>query len=779
MTIDVRIDSRASGGLKVIKHIPGIRPCRLEGRNGIGKSVAIRLLSLAAGHQPYADDAGAWRSLKVLIGATTLQITGLIGAHQEAVLTFTPDSWPNEPVLEIGDWLGELVLDGTRAPLPELFQTLEVVHLSGTERLIDTLQRHEAQMRTALQTTQARLLAVEGQRARLGELAEQLAFLTEASERRDAHQLRDVTRRLVAATGQLADLRERLAELQRAATLNSMLASSSGNRQDALTEARQQDTQAQAALIAAQARLDTAIQALSRGTQRQKKRAAAEDKLRRLANELAAVRKHRSTTAASIDFTELAALDADELPSGLAQMLTEELAEATRLTEALRRRSYDAQLTEEQTEFRAELIVVLDGAIDRGNGAFVAARLGATDVTVSELREGVQETYTAYRNTDSSGALHASLERHQALLAIQRDIDQARSLTSRIAEAQKEIDELPAASASDDLTAEVAHARQVKDHAQAHAQYTASQVGQLSAGLLSGRTAEDAQTQVQQILRTHNVTLEQLPSAISDTLSAATGAEDEAANLERDSGRLRSADTQRTVRRREWRSRLSATSEFAWLVAGLTWRPDSDADVPWTLLADRVDEGRHVANNLVRDVEGLAAVTSDARPSEYADARRHALEREAIADFTDEHLAEALFDHGSVEALDLREQTITWHTAAGDRRTRPLTAFSSGEQALGFIRARLRQLTAEPSVNRLIFLDEFGAFVSADRRKPLAELLANDDLDSLSAQIIVVLPLQVDYASEVSQTRGDLQKRYATRVAEISQRGYFAETFDA
>lgn len=778
MAIEVRITAAVAGGLEVIPHIPPERPCRLEGRNGIGKSVAIRLLSLISGHQAYADDPPAWRSLKKLVGPTTITLVGLAGAHREAVVTLTPDLWPDDPILELGDWLGALTLDAEPASLSQLFAALDVVHLSGTERLVDTFHRHEARFRAALEATRANLLKSEDQRARLADLADQLAALTPGSADRDAQALRALERRIATAGDELEDATLRLSQLQRAAALDSMLAAPSDDRQAALEGARRREAEAEATLAASRARLDAAIQGLGRGNQRQKKRAAAEDRLRRLTHELAATRDARSRSAASLDLTNLAACQADHLTPELLEHLEQEIAEAGRLTAALRRRKYESQLTTEQSDIRAELTVVLDGAIDGGHGHFVAARLDGKDVSVAELRDGVAITATSYQPPETDAALAASLERFEALTSIQRLDTKTRTLTAQIADVQREIQELPGAPDSDALTAEVAAAREATEQAQAAAQLAATQLGQLSTGLLDDNAAADAADQILQILQTHDLAAPDLPAAVAAASTRVTRLMGDLDAMQRSSADLRDADTRRKVRRREWESRLATAPEHAWLLAGLAWdvkRPDS---LPWATLAQRVSAARDTADRLVRDIEGLSAATTGTRSNEYAEARRHALEREGVKDFADEHVTEALFNDGAVESLDLRDNTVTWHTSAGERRTRPLSAFSSGEQALGFIRARLRQLTASEADNRLIFLDEFGAFVSADRRKPLAELLADDSLHALSSQIIVVLPLQVDYASELPQTRGELRTRYAERVHDIDSRGYFAERFD-
>ena len=69
------IDAETRGGLRVIPTIPNIERCWLEGRNGIGKTVAVRLLELVAGKQPFRSDGDAWAALKENLGPTTVVIS--------------------------------------------------------------------------------------------------------------------------------------------------------------------------------------------------------------------------------------------------------------------------------------------------------------------------------------------------------------------------------------------------------------------------------------------------------------------------------------------------------------------------------------------------------------------------------------------------------------------------------------------------------------------------------------------------------------------------------
>ena len=66
--------------------------------------------------------------------------------------------------------------------------------------------------------------------------------------------------------------------------------------------------------------------------------------------------------------------------------------------------------------------------------------------------------------------------------------------------------------------------------------------------------------------------------------------------------------------------------------------------------------------------------------------------------------------------VNLATREVVW-TESGSVRSRPLEAFSSGEQAFAYTRARLAVLDEDQNrpPNRLIALDEFGAFIAHDR----------------------------------------------------------------
>lgn len=127
-------------GLRVIPEIPDYPLCHLEGRNGIGKSAAARLLELATGGQPYAALPNAWRTLKAQLGPTRITVSALPGGRT-IVFDVKPDRWPNDAVRELGSLFADVSIDGAPATTAVAHSVLRVRRISGDETLVQTLAR--------------------------------------------------------------------------------------------------------------------------------------------------------------------------------------------------------------------------------------------------------------------------------------------------------------------------------------------------------------------------------------------------------------------------------------------------------------------------------------------------------------------------------------------------------------------------------------------------------------------------------------------------------------
>jgi hypothetical protein len=127
---------------------------------------------------------------------------------------------------------------------------------------------------------------------------------------------------------------------------------------------------------------------------------------------------------------------------------------------------------------------------------------------------------------------------------------------------------------------------------------------------------------------------------------------------------------------------------------------------------------------------------------------------------------------GSIE-VDLVERNARW-SSRGLPRWRPLEAFSSGEQAFAYTRARLAVLdeqTPRPA-NRLIVLDEFGAFIAHDRLAALLSYIRDRADDHPEDQVLVILPLSRSYEAMAEGAFGPERDRLQKLATEISARKF-------
>ena len=123
--------------------------------------------------------------------------------------------------------------------------------------------------------------------------------------------------------------------------------------------------------------------------------------------------------------------------------------------------------------------------------------------------------------------------------------------------------------------------------------------------------------------------------------------------------------------------------------------------------------------------------------------------------------------------VDLDAREVLWAEGA-IIRSRPLEAFSSGEQAFAYTRARLGLLDDEdnPPQNRLVVLDEFGAFIAHDRLQQLFDVLEDRIPQHPTDQVVVILPLARDY-EQLGKTALKTEQRGLQEMAgQVASKGY-------
>ena len=129
-----------SHGLPVIPVIPDYRLSTIEGRNGIGKTLAARLLELLTGGQPFAALPKAWNSLCTDLGQLTITIAAL---PEQQVVRCELDSatWLGRTEEDCRANPGAVFINDQPADWRAVRQLIKVRRIAGDEGLGETLAR--------------------------------------------------------------------------------------------------------------------------------------------------------------------------------------------------------------------------------------------------------------------------------------------------------------------------------------------------------------------------------------------------------------------------------------------------------------------------------------------------------------------------------------------------------------------------------------------------------------------------------------------------------------
>ena len=237
------------------------------------------------------------------------------------------------------------------------------------------------------------------------------------------------------------------------------------------------------------------------------------------------------------------------------------------------------------------------------------------------------------------------------------------------------------------------------------------QIGAANRTSLGGVDIEEAASLLDDLLVRNEESAESLPVALFDAQTRLNQLHEKADRLRAESEDLANSAARRRVQRDKIRSQASSEHSMRWIAvlassvlsdmrgadrdaSGIDW-----PDEVWEAVVNRAVFARTALNDLVRDVEGLASTAAtNATTGQYAAAVRSIVEEAVVKELSTRPIAEALFDGGSVQRVSYDELSVTWITASKEVRTRPLSVFSSGEQALGFMcapRADSRSSRAE------------------------------------------------------------------------------------
>jgi hypothetical protein len=781
--MQITVEPRTTGGLAVLPEVPDIPAVLLEGRNGIGKTVLVRLLELLSGKQPFAEQQKSWTSLQERLGATVLTLSNLEG-DRTLEIRFTPDRWPVDPVpLTIGGWLGSVMLDGAEADIEDAQTLLWVERFAGNEDLDRTLGRRlDIYVDRVGRTNSTVAGTISRINALLGPLVEQIRPL-------DPNRLRVQQDELVLAEAGELEAREALENALRRhelilATLEHAQRVAAADDPAAELAARRADVQSRLGAAVAErdevnARVEETSKRLAREGDAQATLADAErihryraKRLRNLTSDANAIARRIGTT-----------VDAQEA----------------------RRLQHEAR---EQLEGLREQRAMLDAGgqtarlIDRLDGLLVSADaeglndqdllvIGEHRFTVSDVHGGMRQRADELRGRPLPEELQL-LDR--AISEAQRRAARLNSLIRVLGDFARQEELLAEAEAEVRSATESAQRAGALDEAFREDNKRLGQLeeqidrlgGELAAvyeemGLQAGQSLEDARNDLDRKL--DELELADV-AALPDAEQRARGAVESATESSNRTGE-RAAALRRSVTVVQAAidgvvSTLSTDPHWSWLAPA----PVAGSDDALALFAagrERLLALDSRLDDVDRLLDGFSTVAKAALNQDDAliggapqvQALRQVLGNELRSFLDTPAIREALFDGAAVVDVDPVAGQLTIESSGG-RSTRPFESFSTGEQAFAFTQARIRELITPSEPNRLLVLDEFGAFVAADRLPALTKFLTEETLGAICDQVLVILPLQVDYEADVEFTVGALADRYRERADQIAARDYSA-----
>lgn len=787
------IDANCKRGLRIIRELPDFEVSRIEGYNSIGKSSALRLLELCTGGQPYQGQDKPWASFREQLVHATVRVTGLQGGASEIMWDLNPSEWPGSPE-PLGERLGRVQIDGKTARCADVGALLRVHRILGNETFTDTLVgRLEATARrldawagygngTAWQRMEAleSLLSEAGNAIRAPAAGELRTLRIEhASAEAQSRQAADELKQARARVEQLSQAREIAEQLDdirgRGPELSAQLASIQREQEELQQERGRLDEQ-----IAETGRREHQDAAA------RKEFELARQNLQRRESELRDARSRiRTAAAAAGSDPHLARIEAEE--QSLSSRLDDLIARLPRVSAS----PFMARLLSEiadrlrQAEHSGLGDEVLIAGIPPGLGWTVTAWLEACE------REAASRA--AASTTDTAQAIEteiAHVRRRLQLLAGAREehvrADLAAAARERAARRlDRAIEKLPQEEATtlDQLVSAREEAEaQLSGLAERHAAL------QHALGLVGGGFDESTlrerlaricdEVGVPESRLRGQLAAEQERLAAAQEVFTASQHDEETARRKMEAGSDAVGAALSALRDRP-------DLAFARSAAGCLIPKDSGPNQAAALsaLGSAMERAAQDARGAVDRVQGIAAaldaVARQMRgagvPSTGARWIRPVQEWLAgqIAEwFGQPDVQQALFPGGYDIAVNVGEMVVSW-TVDGERQTLPMDAFSSGQQALAYTRARMAALdsAASDSANRLIALDEFGAYIAADGMERLSSYLMDRHKTFPRDQVVVVLPLRQHMPS-----RPDPEDVEATeRWHQLQDRGYLAE----
>jgi hypothetical protein len=709
-------------------------------------------MQLATGDQPYRGlQSPLWESFCAGVGDLHIEASEVTGASL-IEWDLSPRLWPSTPEQPSDAWDGfKITIDGKSASLSAAREVVAVERLDGSETVRDTIVRRirDEAARLAsgaaplLERTEGYIEVLSGLRtatgvASRGEYETALKASAMAAQRRK--ELQERAERLEAMA---TDLRE-------AATLHSLL--ERRGEEDLAGERERIDAEL--------ANLQEDYRGVSDALQERASQAPSDTALKsRQSSVRRATTRLRNLERDGSDLAERAEIEPDQ--TAVAEQLAHLRAEQQELQR--RRRALGDLPASRDVGVKIQRALTSEKGLD---GDAVIAVIGEDDLTSGALSEGidryrarssrlVEEDLDALdaRTADVAGRIFTLNTLATALERIPAAEEALRAARYRLQEAVEQLENRDARHQIADLIGrqqELVEAIGRLNRRRGVVVATESQMHRHG-------SPDDVKERIAALLERHDASLPTLGprlAEVEDELSqvqtswdeasrAASSAEEELRDIRQ---RVRSAVRRLHSDRLMWsREAIERVGLHAVPRDEMPIGPLSGLDRAAQRVDQALDRVRQIIAGTSAAAETLAVAvernTWSADPTDLAAGVRRFFEADVAERFREMHISEELFDGAHSVRFDLARMEVILADDGGTERARPLEAFSSGERAFAYTLQRIHQ-PVRNAENRLLVLDEFGAYMEADKLAKLEQTLATRVPGATADQLVVILPLR-------------------------------------
>lgn len=785
----IEFEIKGSGGIRVVPRIPDFSICRIEGRNGIGKSLALRLLELSTGAQPYQAQEKAWQSLRthLAIAIVTIDLSG----GRKLKWTTHPQDWPERAQAPDASWIGTFELNGASLSFEQAQQLFRVRRIAGDRTITDVIADQVKQ--DALEVSKLKSSYKAASEAIDHELREIAATI----RRLDMSELVSLEKEVAANESKciaLASQRDEVASKVSQLRLASQSKSASDKLRSDLPRIDEQLLELESKIEELSV-LRKGVEALLRkADEKAEQERAAQLSLDRARKTLANAQD--TATEALEKFQEASVRVLSFLP----QPWNLEGAKATR-------RQSREQLQDESKRISKapRMVKVVEALIDTLALPLNSDLIDETvlmsagqSISIKELQQFLQQRKADLQNVAPSARtseierLILAIDKEQKALDSLELADRAATIAKEsVVKAQTKILELTQQLKPSDLE-EAQKLSQQLDEIQAERTVKSEERAKLL-GLKNLLLEFGEKEELERDIENYAVVYgepDTWDAQLNDSVSNGLKIEAQIASTkEMKLVLLNSAERLQAGHTAELAS-VAATN--AWLLKALGLSDTSD-------LRDLIGAQDVVAGFKIRVEETITEIEEIEQPilavegtlaglheeirsqtAQYSGPRRPAPHLAIVTHYEEffgeyfgrKSICDALFGGGNFERLDLNAFSLHWTSQDGVPFSRPLEAFSSGERAFAYTLASLESLDMGDAELKIVALDEFGAFIAQDRLNQLIGFLEEHVIGKVADRIVIVLPVSTDYSS--SDENEALPNPVNTRSTDLERDGYVA-----